>query len=372
MGKSKNKTGKDDNATNIISDFKNRKSNEFYRYYYWKQSDLINCWDQLLHCYYNELLEHGTSRWVFRGDVAVCDQKRSMEEAFKTSLDKAFKEFDTPDNARVEEETLRNQIEKRILRAFRRRAHLLTDDKDPTQNHLETFALSRHHGGPARILDWMYSFFPAVYLAINRYDEGDKYTVWALNNKWLNSVSELVEEAFFRKRDYLLYHFGHIKKKQKHAKRETKEYSEIRRKLEYYRQYNNNQLQSLVITYLMNENTKSLIYAANPYRLNERLAAQRGVLLFSGTVEKTWGQNLLDTIIRFLQERPDKRIGREIKGPILWEIPLKLSKQSRNEFLRRLDEMNINQATLFPDLDGFAESLRTRIAHPESLGIDVQ
>ena len=31
---------------------------------------------------------------------------------------------------------------------------------------------------------------------------------------------------------------------------------------------------------------------------------------------------------------------------------------------------NINQATLFPDLDGFAGSLRTRIAHPGSLGLN--
>ena len=32
--------------------------------------------------------------------------------------------------------------------------------------------------------------------------------------------------------------------------------------------------------------------------------------------------------------------------------------------------MGINQASLFPDLDGFAQSLTGRIAYPESLGID--
>jgi hypothetical protein len=31
--------------------------------------------------------------------------------------------------------------------------------------------------------------------------------------------------------------------------------------------------------------------------------------------------------------------------------------------------MNINQATLFPDLGGFAESLGRRLAYPEIFGI---
>jgi hypothetical protein len=32
--------------------------------------------------------------------------------------------------------------------------------------------------------------------------------------------------------------------------------------------------------------------------------------------------------------------------------------------------MNISQATLFPDLEGFAQSLINRIADPRSLGIE--
>jgi len=298
-----------------------------------------------------------------------------MKDAFRTSLDKAFKEFNRRDNiqkASRGQETKRNKIEKRILRSFRRRAHLLAGDKDGIQNHLETFALLRHYGGPARILDWTYSFFPAVYLAINRYDKSNTYTVWVLNNQWLKEVSGSAEEDLLMDEDYLLYHFKYIKKRKKQTEqeknRQKEKYSEIKRRLDYYTQHDNNRLQSLVITYLMNKNSKSLIYAANPYRLNERLAAQRGVLLFSGTIEKTWGENLRDV----MANPPRNKYGKEIKvkGPILWEISLKLSKNRRNEFLRRLDEMNINQSTLFPDLNGFAESLRTRIAHPESLGID--
>lgn len=353
----------------IEESFKNKESNEFYRYYYCNDTtkQLIECWNQLTSFYYDVFLKQDTSEWLFRGDIAVDDQNRSMKEAFKTSLDKAFEEFEREGKPLLN----RNEIEKAILREFRRRAHLHTGDKDGTKTHLETLALLRHHFGPARILDWMYSFFPAVYFAVNRYDKKETYTIWALNREWVKHISTLLESEFLAEgnKTYLVYHFGYIKKEENGDLAEKK-YLEIKRKLEYYKEYNPNHFQSLVVTYLMNKQPESFIYAANPYRLNERLAVQRGTLLFSGTVDKTWSENLKDAINDSKKNWPPKKEnGKEIKGHILWEICLKLSKESRNEFLRRLDEMNINQVTLFPDLDGFAQSLRTRIAHPESLGI---
>ncbi|MHC4496981.1 MAG: FRG domain-containing protein, partial [Planctomycetota bacterium] len=122
----------------------------------------VDTWKKLLDFHKNLApANQKASKWVFRGNVG---SERSIKKAFQTSLDKAFKEFTirgAPQKASREQETRRNRIEKRIIRSFRRRAHLLTDDKDGTQTHLETFALLRHYGGPARILDWMYSFFPA-------------------------------------------------------------------------------------------------------------------------------------------------------------------------------------------------------------------
>lgn len=334
---------------NIQECFKKKMDTEIYKF-----QKIINNWKNLLEFYYENLAlnKQNKTKWLFRGDVFVHkeDSECSMEDAFKTSLDKAFEEYGI-DAESPKQDTKRNKIEKAILRSFRRRAHLHTDDKDSTQTHLETFALLRHHGGPARILDWLYSFFSAVYFAVNRYDKNETYTVWALKNKWLNYVSEDVEDKFLSDKGYLKEHFNG----------KTKE-------LKYRRKYQNNQFQSYVVTYLVNKNAKSLIYAANPYHLNERLAVQKGVLLFSGTVEKTWGENLQDIINNPPKNKGGKNI--QVEGPILWEISIKLSKDCRNEFIRRLDEMNINQATLFPDLDGFAESLRTRIAHPESLGVE--
>ena len=51
--------------------------------------------------------------------------------------------------------------------------------------------------------------------------------------------------------------------------------------------------------------------------------------------------------------------------------PVRLNGKERRKVLRELHSMNISQATLFPDLGGFAQSLRTRIADPETISFDV-
>jgi FRG domain len=354
MGKLRNKAGGKDPGIDIENAFQAKKSDDFYKYHYHneKTKQLTSSWKELRNFYYDAFPEEEASKWLFRGDIAVCDQKRSMKEAFKTSLDKAFDDCYEESEIKLEDAA---KIEKAIIRSFRRRAHLFTNDKDGTRTHLETLALLRHHFGPARILDWMYSFFPAVYFAVNRYHNNETYTVWALNRKWLSHMSKHAEVDFLRDKKYLGIHFGGRRKQ-----------------IRYLRKFENSRFQSYMVTYLIDRNLKSLVYAATPYHLNERIALQRGTLLFSGTLGRSWGENLQDTIVESLRTWPHKDQGNTIEGPILWEISLKLSKSRRNEFLRGLDEMNINQATLFPDLDAFAQSLRTRIAHPESLGIDVE
>ena len=81
----------------------------------------------------------------------------------------------------------------------------------------------------------------------------------------------------------------------------------------------------------------------NPLRLNERLTNQRGLFLAPGDVTATFEENL-----------------RSIPNPSTLVYRIKLNRACRHEGLVQLDRMNINAATLFPGLEGFAKSLSTR------------
>ena len=49
----------------------------------------------------------------------------------------------------------------------------------------------------------------------------------------------------------------------------------------------------------------------------------------------------------------------------LYKIVINVCVDQRNEILSQLRSMNIYEAVLFPDLDGFAKSMRQEFAYPE-------
>jgi hypothetical protein len=80
----------------------------------------------------------------------------------------------------------------------------------------------------------------------------------------------------------------------------------------------------------------------NAFRLNERLLIQRGVFLVAGDVSKTFEENLaaLGT------KGADKHI-----------IKFVMRRSVADKAVKDLFAMNICRASLFPGLDGFAQSL---------------
>jgi hypothetical protein len=96
---------------------------------------------------------------------------------------------------------------------------------------------------------------------------------------------------------------------------------------------------------------KACVYNVTPFRLNDRLLNQRGTFLLQGDINKCFFLNLQETISI---KDPDKSLDR------IKRIVIKLdSVDDKKRILSELDQRLINQAVLFPDLVGFAESLRT-------------
>ncbi len=314
------------------------------RQWHYEPEEPLRQWNQLLDLYYSEFSPEGdpTEEWMFRGDHPNPRQcLRIPGDVFESHLDRAFKSFG------VKDPTDRRKIERRLIRTFRRKALLHTSW--PLESWLDTLALMQHYGAPTRLLDWTYSFFAAVFFAINRaeaeledQDTGcGSCVVWGLNAGSLARINGEYERQYT---DNVVNEQSEQEKKDR-----------VREKIERQRREGRRVFESALIhDLIMAEEQPSLVYAVNPYSLHERLSTQKGVLLCQGSIDKSWGANLKSVLER--DDATDCPI-RLCRIPIVWD-----DHNARNQILRRLYEMNIDQGSLFPGLDGFAGSLRTGIA----------
>jgi len=309
---------------------------ELYRY----EKDKIKGWDALYR-FYIENFTDKKNEWVFRGDnpdPKNPDISSIPANAFKSRLEKAFDDFESTD-VNINR---RRKIERRLIREFRRKVPIHTNYRQ--ENWLECLGLMQHYEAPTRMLDWTYSFFAAVYFAINKPKERN-CVVWALDSKWLGHKNEEFNDQFIKN-------------------------APNKKSLQKLRDDGRGGFENAIIHSWMpepEEKQKSsseekedpIIYVVNPYYLNERLSVQRGVLICPSDIDISWGENLAS----MLRKEGD---GKEH----LWRVRIEWEKVDiQKEILRRLYDMNISQASLFPDLDGLAKSLRTRVAMPETLRI---
>src|SRR5207245_2118376 len=95
--------------------------------------------------------------------------------------------------------------------------------------------------------------------------------------------------------------------------------------------------------------TRLLVVPMNPLWLDERLSVQQGVFLCPVAVNKPFMQNLGVT-------PSEDGTGNVVK------LKLRCDPRFLKDALRHLHEMNINRTSLFPGVDGLAQSLGNAIA----------
>src|SRR5690348_7153537 len=105
---------------------------------------------QDLNDFLQELYNDTSRRWVFRG---------SGYPRLETTLERAALEFGlSPDKLPT--------VELGLLRQFARHYHHYTAQIPEPDNYLEWCSIMRHYGAPSRLLDFTYSFFVALYFAL--------------------------------------------------------------------------------------------------------------------------------------------------------------------------------------------------------------
>lgn len=215
-----------------------------------------------------------------------------------TSLERACESWGIP-------LSLANKTEKLLIREFKRRLYHYTGHIPSKKSYFEWLSLMQHHGAPTRLLDFTYSINVATYFAVEK-AKGD-CAVWSIDARWA------VEKSMEKYRD-------------KKIKVLFKEPIDEKREAAFGK--------------LLPNNKKELIIPINPFRLNERLTLQKGVFMCLGNVKKSFEDNL-----------------RSLKGYETKVKKLIIPKKLRKTAIKQLYNIPVTRATLFPGLDGFAQSL---------------
>lgn len=207
---------------------------------------------------------------------------------------------------------LHKTIEAEFLAEFQRGArNYLTRDQIP-EHLIEWLALMQHHGAPTRLLDFTKSPFIAAYFAFEIAPAKAErlIAIWAVNIHFLKSRSlEKLSELYS---DDL----------------------EKTKKL----------INESLFEKIFYNNNCSLVFPVEPFRMNRRYSLQQSLFVSTGNAAEPFMDQL-----EFLGEDMSKAV-------IKIELPASLQKQ----VIRDLQKMNLHRASLFPDLDGYASSMRLR------------
>ncbi len=271
----------------------------------------VRNWRTLL-AQYNRFQRSGR-KWIFRG-------LPKATYGLETSLERALRDFGVnPSDAAA--------FEKSLMHQFRRQAQKYTIDLPPDKEMMTWLTLMQHYGAPTRLQDWTYSFFVAVYFAVERAERRAPSAVWCINATWCANQYDAILGSIDRASLKLL-----------------KDVDPYIRSAETF---------GKVIT----RNRPMLnVYPGNSFALNERLIIQQGFFLIPCHIGRSFEDNL-DALLA----RDPRYKDQFVKIIIERDVDL------RRAILTNLYRMNISRATLFPGLQGFAESLRTQLASPSVL-----
>lgn len=214
-------------------------------------------------------------------------------------------------------------IEKYILKQFQRRASQYINDLPNNAALFEWLSLIQHHGGPTRLLDFTHSFYVACYFALER--ATGEAAVFCLNTPLLHLCAIEREKGRAPEINCDINTPEYCDKAIEHGVRSP------------------------------------LVMISEPFTMNERLSAQQGLFAIPFEVQQSFEYNLSLTLHPSLKHFPKTKklyladISELNNTCALFKI--NFSRDLHFEIKRDLAKMNINAATLFPGLDGFARSL---------------
>jgi hypothetical protein len=242
---------------------------------------------------YKKLVDDFSENWAYRGQA---NAEWLLENAIE----------------RTDFIQLYKGVEADFLAEFQRGARNYLQ-KDQTPEYLiEWLALMQHHGAPTRLLDFSKSPFIAAYFAFEQCASWADHhiAIWAVNINYLRGQAlDCLNNLFANELEI-----------------------------------SGNRINETVFEKIFYQNSCSLIFPVEPFRMNRRYSLQQSIFVSTGNSFEPFMKQL-----GFLKDKIEKAV-------VKIELPTALQK----EVLRDLQKMNLHRASLFPDLDGYAASLRLR------------
>jgi len=255
------------------------------------------------------------TEWIFRG-------MRSESYLVESSLQRLTKSIGRESDIRF--------IEQQLIRDFRRR--ITNFDGHAARGDLpesDLLAMMQHYGAPTRLIDWSYSPYWALFMALDRKwndrpSEKDRAVVWVMQASSETKPNCIWERA---QKDILAYVDSGGAGDRAVWKQAVHE---------FHTAGNADLLVRMLI-----ENPFPCAFQFNSRWLNDRLSVQQGVFLCLGDPSRDLEANL-----------PGDYDSGTYK--------LIIDRQIEHEMLRRLYRMSIHNGTAYPGLVGFAESLHMK------------
>ena len=221
--------------------------------------------------------------------------------------------------------------ENNLLREFQSRIGLYASDIGKPNDLLGEYSLMQHYGAPTRLLDFSKSIYLAAFFAVEDVEHKKDSFIWCIN--------EMIVRDKFVPRDRCNTSDGNVKEAQ---------YEEMQNCAEARLSASADRVSGFLIL--------------NPREKNERISRQQGLFLFPLSLTESI-EDALAEVYRCEKEIANVDVSYYDKVNTD-EVALRIRIQSscRMNILQSLNQMNINNETLFPGIEGFCRSLYYKLS----------